>query len=412
MSVSQGADDIYLCEAQLENKTFFRSEKFQKLKRRFIRELLDKSLYISAGVEIARSITAFAYNKNWLSFVEGGLGSLNVVSQFLGTWSSDFFNGKQGWEVLVCETTQQPLHDILLPVLDAFPAKILNFKYNAQSVSKIYQLPNGKAVGKDEAGLWYYRDESKKEELLDYLYKETFKSIKSQVFSITEKTHRATNRWDAGTRFILKTEELTSIKSPTAIKHLKHIKTAIDKNIHRSIIFIGYPGTGKTTCTNTVIKELGLRTLKFKYDPQTTDLNAIENIIDALGVEALILDDLDTVEGLTALLGFLERMHVKLKLTIGIVNSLANIHPALVRPFRFDEIITINKLDPEVIQEILGKRFKALFPKVKNWPVAYIKELQERININPKVNIAQQITELDKRVKNQIKVLKTLNHSE
>lgn len=398
----------------MENETsFFQSEKFQKFKRKFVRELLDKSLYIAAGVEVARSLTAFGNNKNWLSFVEGGLGSMNVIAEFMGSFSSDYFNIKQGWDVLICSTTQQPLHDILIPILDNFPSKVLNFKYNNQSVSKIYTLPSGKTIGRDDQGLWFCVDEGKKEELLEFVYQEAFKSIKSQVFSITEKAHRGNNRWsEAGTRFILKNEELKSIKSPTAAKHLKHIKTAIDKNINRSIIFLGLPGTGKTTICNTIINELKLRTLKFKYDPQTSDLQAIENIIDALKVEALILDDLDTVEGSASLLGFLERMHVKLKLTIGIVNSLAPFHPAILRPARFDEIITINRLDQEVIKQILGTRFKTLYPKVKTWPVAYIKELQERININPKVNIAQQINELNKRVKNQIKALKAFTEAE
>jgi hypothetical protein len=396
----------------MKSESFFDSEKFHKFKRKLVRELLDKSLYIAAGVEVARSITAFANNKNWLSFVEGGLGSLNVMADFMGSWSSDYFNIKQGWDVLVCATTQQPLYDILIPILDNYPSKVLNFKYNNQSVSKIYTLPNGKSIGRDEQGLWFCLDEGKKEQLLEFVYQEAFKSIKSQVFSITEKAHRGPHKWsDAGTRFLLKNEELKSINSPTATKHLKHIKAAIDKNINRSIIFLGYPGTGKTTCTNTIINELGLRTLKFKYDPQTSDLQAIENIIDALKVEALILDDLDTVEGSASLLGFLERMHVKLKLTIGIVNSLAPFHPAILRPARFDEIITINRLDQEVIKEILGTRFKTLFPKVKTWPVAYIKELNERILINPKVNITQQVKELDKRVKNQIKALKTFTET-
>lgn len=390
----------------MENKPLLKNDKFQRLKRKIIRELLDKSMYIAAGVEVARSLTMFATNRNWLSFVEGGLSSMSVVARSMGSWSSDFFNPKQGWEVLVCSTTQQPLHDILLPVLENFPSKILNFEYGTQSVSKLYQLPNDKTVGRDDYGLWYNQDEGGKEATLDFLYNETFKSIHSQVFSITERSHRSNYRGETNTRFILKNEELVSIKSPTALKHLKHIQCAMEKGIHRSIIFLGFPGTGKTTCTNTIIKELNLRTLKFKYDPQTSDLSAIENIIDALKVEALILDDLDTVEGSASLLGFLERMHVKLKLTIGIVNSLAPFHPAILRPARFDEIITINKLDPQVIEEILGKRFKTLFPKVKNWPVAYVKELSERIAINPKVNIPQQIRELDKRVKNQARTLK------
>jgi DNA replication protein DnaC len=385
-----------------------KNDKLEKFKRRFIRELLDKSLYISAAVEIARSLTAFATNRSWLSFIEGGIGTVDVMSKFVGSWSSDLFNIQQGWDSLVCSNTQQPLHDILIPILDKFPSKIINFHYNNnQSMAKIYKLPNGKMIGKDEYGIWYYTEEGSKQELLDFLYQETYNSIHSQLFSIVERTSRGKYSWsEPGSRFLLKDEVLVSIKSPTTDKHLKHIKAAIDAGIPRSIIFLGYPGTGKSTCANTIIKELGLRTLKFKYDPQTCDLMAIETIIDALKVEAVIMDDLDTVEGSASLLGFLERMHNKVKLTIGIVNSLAPFHPAILRPARFDEIITINKLDPQVIQEILGKRFKTLYPKVKNWPVAYIKELQERININPKVNISIQIKELDKRVKNQIRNLK------
>lgn len=381
----------------------------QKLKRRFIRELLDKSLYISAAAEIARSITTFALTKNWLTFIEGGVGSIYVIAQFVGTWSSDLFNPRMGWEVLVSETTQQPLHDILLPALDLFPSKILNFKYGSDNVAKIYELPNGKSIGRDEYGLWFYKDESNKDDLLDFLYQETFKSVNSKVFSIVEKTHKPSQRkWDSGATFILKPENLVSIKSPTAMKHLAHIKLALDKGIHRSIMFIGMPGTGKSTITNTIINELGLRALKFRYDPQTTDLNAVESIINALKVEAIILDDLDTVENSVALLSFLEKMHLKLKLTICIANSLAPFFPALLRPARIDEIFTINKLDASVIREVLGTRYTALYPKVKAWPIAFIKELNERININPLININKSVKELDDRVKKQIKALKEI----
>lgn len=386
-----------------------KSEKFEKLKRRIIRELLDKALYISAAAEVARSITNFATNRSAFSFIEGGIGAVNIASQFFGTFSSDLFNIKQGWEVLVSQINQQPLFDILTPILDTFPSKMLNFKYDNQSVSKIYELPNGRSVGKDCFGLWFYFDEGSKEDILDFLYQETFKSVNSQVFSIVEKNHRA-NKWDDnGSQFSLKPEKLTSLKSPTATKYYNHIKQAIDKNIHRSVIFIGYPGTGKTSITNTIIQELGLRTLRFKYNPQTTDLNAIEDIIKALKVEAIVMDDLDTVESPIALLGFLERMHNQLKLNIGIVNTLSNIPVAIIRPSRYDEIITINKLDASVIKEVLGDRYTKLYPKVKNWPIAFIKELDERLKINPKINIAQNIKELDNRVRKQIKALKEVS---
>lgn len=389
------------------------SEKIQNVKRRFIRLLLDKSLYITAAVEVARSLTLFAISRSPLSLIEGAVGSINVITQFVGRQSDDFFNSRQGWEGLVCSSTQQPIFDILTPVLENFPSSTLNFHYNNnQSLAKLYTLPNGKMIGKDEYGIWHYKSESAKQEMLDFLFSETFKSIHSQVFSIVEKAHRGKYSWDSGTRFILKNEELAVIKSPTSNRYLKHIKRALDKGINRSIIFLGGPGVGKSTLTNTIIKELGLRTLKFKYDPQTTDLLAIENIVDALKVEALILDDFDTVEGSIALLGFLERMHQKLKLTIAIVNTLAQIPPAILRPARFDEIIAINTLDPSVIKEVLGTRFKALYPKVKNWPIAYIKELNERIKIDPKINIAVQIRELDRRVKNQIRALKEVSISE
>ena len=380
--------------------------KLQKLKHRISLELLDKSLYISAALEIARSVTAFATNRNWLSFVEGGVGSIDTLTKFVSMFSSDFFNLSQGWDMLICSSTQQPLHDIVTPILETFPSKILNFHYNSmQSMAKLYTLPNGVKLGKDDYGIWYYFESSKKDDLLDFLYSEIFKQIKSNIFSIVEKVQKGSARLEGNSRFILKCESPISIPSPTALKHLKHIKNSIDKGVNRSIIFVGNAGTGKSTVTSTIMNELNLRTLKFKYDPQVTDLNAIENIIDALKVEALILDDFDTVDGSIALLGFLEIMHVKLKLTIGVVNSLAPFNPAILRPARFDEIITINKLDPEVIQKILGPRFKALFPKVKNWPVAYIKELNDRLIINPKINLVAQIKELNKRIKDQSKAL-------
>lgn len=383
--------------------------KYQSLKRKIIREILDKRTYLYAAYEIARSITAFATNRSWLSFIEGAFSSINVAADNFGFYSSDFFNVRQGWDLLVCGITQKPIHDIILPILEHYPSKTLNFKYEHGGVSKIHHLPNNISIGTDQYGIWYSFENNKEEEVLKNLYDEVFKSINSNVFSIVERGAKVSNKkygFAADTSFVLQAEKFNSINSKTSKKYLNHIKQAIDKNINRSIMFLGMPGTGKTSMANTIINELGLRTLKFKYSPNTSDLAGIENIIDALKVEALLLDDFDTVDDSINLLGFLERMHSKLKLTIAIANTLSTIKPAILRPARFDEIITVNKLDTEVIRGILGNRYAELYPKVKEWPVAYIKEIIERININPNININVQIKELDKRVKNQIKSLK------
>lgn len=388
-----------------ETKPFWQSDYFHQIKRNIVRFLLDQRLYIGAGLEFARSLTSFATNKSLLSFAEGGFGILDTITKTVSMSSEDFFNYPNGYKLLVSQLSEQPLYDILIPVLEAYESQVLTFQYQETITCKIYKTPQG-LIGKDGRGIWYYFDQNNKEALLKFFMQELFKKLNSNFLSLSEEEQSSASYWRSSSKFFLRAEKLVSIPSAKSKKYTEYIKIANEKGIHRAIIFCGPPGSGKSICAATIVKELNFRTLKFKYETNT-NLKAIEFIIDALNIEAIIIDDFDQNEQSNKLLEFLENIHKKLKLNIATVNSLKSFHSAVLRPQRYDLIETIDKLDASAIKSILGRRYKDLGPKVKHFPAAFIKELDDRLTIDPNLNINAAIKELDKRVKEANKRLKS-----
>ena len=117
------------------------------------------------------------------------------------------------------------------------------------------------------------------------------------------------------------------------------------------------------------------------------------------------MDDLDTIKENDKLLEFLEFINQETKLVIGIANTLDDFFPPLLRPGRFSEVIKIDALETGAIKEIMGPLYKIYGAKVKKWPIAYINELIRRKDIGHE-DMSDVFTELDERVKKQLKNLK------
>lgn len=379
--------------------------RLDKIKYNLTKFLINYQRPIELAADVARSFHNFAISKSPLSFIEGGVRVFMGFSHSLNAYSYQFFNSKNGWDTLIGSSDKPTLH-ILEPVLKTFPFKHIQFKQEELPDVGIYYTPVGQ-IGFNRNALYYQpSDNHTKAQILEFLIQQKIATINSNFFSISAEIPVGNGYDYPELRFDLNGEKLESIASDTAEQCLTYVKSFIDKNIHRSILFIGPPGTGKTVLSQTIIDRLGFRTLKFKYDPKHFTLNVIKFLITSIGIEAIILDDFDQIAETNKLLEFLSWIHDNTKLVILITNSLKPFHPAILRPGRIDKVIEIDCLDETVVKSVFDDTYPDLVDKVKHWPIAFINELYFRIKANPQINFGSEIKELELRVKKQHDALK------
>jgi hypothetical protein len=128
-------------------------------------------------------------------------------------------------------------------------------------------------------------------------------------------------------------------------------------------------------------------------------------IVEKFGIDCIIYEDFDQATNTHKLLSVLDQMHRKVKLMIGLVNTMKDFHPAVLRPRRFDEWDKIDAMEPQIVATSLGDLNAAYYEKVKNWPIAYIDELAVRAKLHPAEDLDKHFAELNERVARQLNLL-------
>lgn len=173
---------------------------------------------------------------------------------------------------------------------------------------------------------------------------------------------------------------------------------------NRSVFVVGEPGTGKSCLLRYVAHKYGGCSLRIKLSemPRPTQdddgfgAQDMLNLVRLLKPSVLMIDDLDRLvmgtdeynsnrETVAAgqMLGPLETLNTLVPVLMASANFSENISEALLRPGRFDEILVIIELDPEIYEQMLpgipAKILKKL--KQKRVPVAYLVELKKRVEV-------------------------------
>lgn len=189
--------------------------------------------------------------------------------------------------------------------------------------------------------------------------------------------------------------------SERAEKVTEEVRKYLDKGINRSIIFHGPPGTGKTSLINSVALNIGTRVLSIEVG----ELARISPSDILLGInlakpDVLIINDFDRLNRPSEFLNTLEKVHQNIKLFMVSANRLASIPDAVRRCGRFDQIISITKLDRGIIKLLLNADVPPeVFEEVSVWPAAFVAELGNRIAVLGIENIEYFLKELRPRVK-------------
>ncbi len=353
---------------------------------------------ISFCTPMAKAIGQAVLHKSPIHLAEGLFGGLETITEHMTQSPEYYLTLSNGWKRI---SFSSYILSILSGAFYGLPEHSLSFKYEYRSSYKWYRSEVGEfAVSKssrmDSASI-FYRGELSEEQVGDWLAERTIKTLPGNVFYLHLKMR------DEETT--LTSYPINRQKSANLDKYVAYIKRCMELKINRSFIFYGQPGTGKSSLAHSIIDELGLRTLIFKNDGFSTDVEPLFFFIKKFGVECCLLDDFDTCKDPKHMLELLERMNRDLKLVIGLVNTMQDFHPAVIRPSRFDEFVCVEKMDEEVVRRVLGSLADDWYDRVKDWPIAFVEEFSTRRLTYPNDDLVKHFEELNKRVEMQLEAI-------
>ena len=177
----------------------------------------------------------------------------------------------------------------------------------------------------------------------------------------------------------------------------------LDAGEPRSYLLAGPPGTGKSMAIRWLVASLGLSSVRIdlavlarlhgSHSPSLA--TSLETLLRLLRPRAMILDDLDRVAVTAALLAFLELAQRTCDVVIASANSVDKMMGAALRPGRFDDIVKVERLDPDVLKKLVDDA--ALFDRLAPLPAAYVVEYVKRERVLGRERALAELDELVKR---------------
>ena len=169
------------------------------------------------------------------------------------------------------------------------------------------------------------------------------------------------------------------------------LRGALERKINRSVFLIGEAGIGKSCLLRYVASIHGGLQLRFKLaDMHGMSGTEIADIVEVLRPDVLLIDDFDRLvmsgdsenasKTATAMLDPLEQINKLVPLFIVSANYNDSITEALLRPGRFDEMIVMDGLEPELYVKMLPGAPEKLIAAIQRakMPMAHVVELRKR----------------------------------
>lgn len=170
------------------------------------------------------------------------------------------------------------------------------------------------------------------------------------------------------------------------------LQPALKRGINRSAFLIGDPGIGKSCMLRYIASLHGGLQLRFKLaDLHGLSGSEISQVVEILRPDVLMIDDFDRFVGAddrrnrsspeaTGMLDPLERINALVPLFIVSANYSEGITPALLRPGRFDEIIVMDVLEPEIYAKMLPGAPEKMIAAIQRsrMPMSHVVELRKR----------------------------------
>ena len=345
------------------------------------------------AITVCESVIDFYRRRNFVTLIRGGFQIFDTI-QTTNLYSFyQFARAADGFRYLTVNKIN--IAFLFKDALEQFPKEKITFKNN--ETCDCYHLDIGDIYLYLQGSIFYiYYNQNiiDKDVLTKFLVDEKFKDLSSNFLYLQSKE----NEYDLSLS-ALQPDLRTSEKADDITKLIKQFN---DTGVNRSLFFYGVPGVGKTSLSFKVISNLNYRTIVFSASNKLCTFDLIKNLIDLLKIDAIIIDDFDQFTSTNKTLDMLEMFNKKLKVLIGIANTLKEFNTAILRPGRFDEIILVDQLDNACISGVLGPLTDQYMKRVQKWPIAFIQELVKKSPFLNKKELSIYADELDKRIKHQV----------
>ena len=234
--------------------------------------------------------------------------------------------------------------------------------------------------------------------------RETYAAIGRAVWRRLGSTHIA-----YGPRGLVR--DRFDVQQHTASAHARSLQERLAAfrrgGFARSVLLVGPPGTGKSHAIRSIAASLGLSTLRVELaallDTQRIGSDeevgeSLDTLVKILEPGAVVLDDIDRVGRDPRLLRFLEECSAAGRVVLASANCMADMIGALLRPGRFDEVVTFDSLDRELLVELLGTDAD-LAERLEGLPIAYVREFVARLRVLGRKAALDELAELTERVR-------------
>jgi ATPase family associated with various cellular activities (AAA) len=349
---------------------------------------------IKHAITICEAAISFHKRKNPVTFIKGAFNMLSLIQDQNLNSFYQYARASDGFRYLTVRKTNVAF--LFKDTLEKYPKEKVTFKNN--ETCDVYDVKElGCQVIYYSSGgtlyIYFNNKQIKADDLLNFLIDAKFKELNSNFLVLATKE----NEYD----LTLSSWQPNVLPSKKAEKIGAMLKQFNDAGMNRSVFLYGVPGSGKTTCAFKILSDLNYRTIVFSASNKLVSFDMIKNIIEILKIEALIIDDFDQFSQTNKTLDMLELFNKKVKVLIGIANTIKEFNIAILRPGRFDLIYLIDELDENCIRSVLGKFSDRYLNKVKFWPVAFVNELAKQGQFLNQKEMDAYLLELEERVQYQ-----------
>jgi hypothetical protein len=194
-------------------------------------------------------------------------------------------------------------------------------------------------------------------------------------------------------------------------EYTSRLKAFLDVGCTRSALFQGPPGTGKSVGLRCLVRGLGLSSLRVDlgvFDRADLACLFLETSLKVMRPDVMVIDDVDRLEENPRLFQFLELAAKTCKVVLATANHIDQVPDALLRPGRFDEIVTVTTVDFDVVTRMM-RGDKELAMLLSDLPLAYIAEAAKRLTILGRDILMSELPALRKRAKQAQAVFEHFN---